>query len=69
MRDWIVSSRDYLEAAGPIVARALQETLIQKEEFCLQVDSHSKFVQNWDEKMISMWQLVDNENAVLTGGN
>jgi hypothetical protein len=33
------------EARGPMFARALHYSLVQDEEFCLQIDSHMTFEQ------------------------
>ena len=37
------------EAKGPSYARFLQDSLIKNQEFCMQVDAHSDFIQNWFE--------------------
>lgn len=42
------------EAKGPTYARYLCSTLWNGEEYFLQIDSHTTFVKNWDEKCISM---------------
>ena len=44
----------HTEAKGPTYARYLCSTLWNGEEYYLQIDSHSKFVKNWDEKCINM---------------
>ena len=45
---------DYREAKGPTYARYMCSQLWDGEEYFLQIDSHSKFVQNWDTKLINM---------------
>lgn len=57
---------DAYDAKGPMVARAQQGTLIQDEEFCLQVDGHSEFNENWDADLYTMWRQTQNEYAVLS---
>ena len=57
---------DYTESKGPIIARANQQTLIGDEEFCLQVDAHTKFGSAWDVKLIKQWQDTGNDNGILT---
>ena len=42
------------DAKGPCYARFLISTLYRKEDYCLSVDCHTNFVQNWDELCISM---------------
>lgn len=44
----------FYEAKGPTYARYLCSTLWNGEEYFLQIDSHTTFVKNWDEKCISM---------------
>ena len=48
----------YYEAKGPTYARYLCSTLWNGEEYFLQIDSHSKFVKDWDEKCINMIKQI-----------
>jgi len=50
----------YFEAKGPTYARYLCSTLWNKEEYFLQVDSHSKFVKGWDTLCIQMIKDIKN---------
>eukprot|EP00755_Sulcionema_specki_P033600 Sspe_Gene.101128::Locus_75713_Transcript_1_1_Confidence_1.000_Length_1149::g.101128::m.101128 len=61
-----VLGRDALHSRGPMHARAIGAKLLQDEEFCLQVDSHTSPVQDWDVKMIEEWSKAADEHAVLT---
>ena len=61
-----VNVKNASESRGPIVARHHQQQLLQDEEFCLQVDCHSIFTNDWDKYMVEDWQDVGNEMAVLT---
>lgn len=54
------------DSRGPHHARYFQQKLIKDEEFCLQLDSHSDFIQGWDDEMLSMWSSVKNEYAILS---
>ena len=45
---------DNFEAKGPTWARYLCSTLWNGEEYFLQIDSHTKFVKDWDTKCIKM---------------
>jgi hypothetical protein len=49
------------------VARANAEMMFGGQDFAMQIDSHSTFVQDWDEMMINMWAKTGNEYAVLSG--
>jgi [Skp1-protein]-hydroxyproline N-acetylglucosaminyltransferase len=51
---------------GPTFARHLAYRMYRGEYFVLQVDSHVRFVQDWDELLIQQWKATRNEMAVLT---
>jgi len=61
---------DRLEAKGPAYARGRQPILLSEggamEDFCLQIDAHSVFAQDWDDSLISQWAATENEYAILT---
>lgn len=44
------------DAKGPTYARFLCSALYQDEEYYLQIDSHCKFIKNWDIYLIDMIQ-------------
>ncbi len=54
------------QAKGPVYARALQARLVKGEDFCMQIDAHTRFIEDWDVKMLEQWGATDNEYAVLT---
>lgn len=56
----------YLDSRGPGYARVLQQSLIDGEEFCLQIDAHTDAIPNWDDVVLNEWQKIDNEFAVLS---
>lgn len=47
-------------------ARFRQHLLLNHQDFCLQVDSHSAFEKDWDLLALQTWLDCDNEMAVLT---
>jgi hypothetical protein len=53
-------------AKGPTWARALGRKILGNEEFCLQIDAHMKFVQNWDEKAKQEWSGTRNEFGIIS---
>lgn len=53
-------------AKGPSWARALGRKLLGNEEFCLQIDAHMKFVQDWDEKAKQEWSATKNEFGIIS---
>lgn len=54
------------EARGLGWARQHASSLWQGEEYSLQIDSHMRFVPDWDEKMLDMLVACDSPDPVLT---
>jgi hypothetical protein len=48
----------HYEAKGPTWARYLCTTLMQKEDYFLQIDSHTLFDKEWDVKLVGMVQDI-----------
>ncbi len=51
------------DARGPCWARYLCSTLYQDEDYYLQIDSHMRFVKNWDQKLISMLSEIEMQSG------
>ncbi len=47
----------YEDSLGPIYARARCERLLNDEDFYLQIDCHTRFFQDWDERILSEFQM------------
>ena len=54
------------DAKGPNLARGLQMTMINGQDFCLQIDAHTFGANNWDTRILEEWGTANNEMAVLT---
>jgi hypothetical protein len=54
------------ESLGACWARSRAAELWDGEEYVLQIDSHMRFVQGWDRKMIAMLDKCSSSRAVLT---
>lgn len=54
------------DAKGPTYARYICSKLYQNEDYFMQIDSHSKFVNDWDRKLIKMIQSIPDEKTVLS---
>jgi hypothetical protein len=54
---------DYKDAQGVCWARNLLQNLYQGEEYTLQLDSHHRFVENWDEILIDMLKDLQNNGS------
>ena len=56
----------YMDARGPTWARYLCSHLWDGEEYFLQIDSHSRFTPNWDEKVKYLYSLCPPGKNVLS---
>ena len=65
--DYVYDSRfkiidvDYRDSQGVCWARNLVQNLYQAETYTLQLDSHHRFVENWDEILIQMLGSLQNK--------
>lgn len=50
-----------VESRGVCWARSLVNSLLQEEDYYLQIDSHTFFEKDWDETLIKSWQLLKTE--------
>jgi hypothetical protein len=57
---------DWLDSRGPCWARSEIMSLYQGEDYFLQIDSHHRFVQDWDSKLIDYIALAPSEKPILT---
>lgn len=65
-----VAKIPYKESKGACWARNLIQQQYNGEEYTLQLDSHHRFIENWDEELITMYkQLVNkgHKKPLLTG--
>jgi hypothetical protein len=44
----------------------LSHKILGNEEFCLQIDAHTAFVQDWDEKLKQEWAATGNEFGIIS---
>ncbi len=49
---------DYSESKGVCWARHAVQQMYGNEEYTLQLDSHHRFVQDWDKKLVSMYKKI-----------
>ncbi|MDX2112353.1 MAG: GlcNAc-transferase family protein [Alphaproteobacteria bacterium] len=61
-----VKEVDARQSRGVCWARSQTQALWQGEEFTLQIDSHMRFEQGWDEALLHMWASCENDKAVLS---
>eukprot|EP01091_Cochliopodium_minus_P020687 TRINITY_DN911_c0_g1_i1.p1 TRINITY_DN911_c0_g1~~TRINITY_DN911_c0_g1_i1.p1 ORF type:complete len:363 (-),score=96.96 TRINITY_DN911_c0_g1_i1:508-1596(-) len=54
------------QTKGVVPTRYLVTTLYRGEEFFFQIDAHTKFVRNWDSKVIGNWKMIGYDRAVLS---
>jgi glycosyltransferase involved in cell wall biosynthesis len=58
---------DYSTSKGACWARNLANDHYSGEYFSLQLDSHMRFIENWDTELINIWESLENDKAVITG--
>jgi hypothetical protein len=61
-----VMTLPHTQAKGPTYARQLCSTLYRGETYFLQIDSHTKFAQGWDDTLIDMLRRCPSTKPVLT---
>lgn len=63
-----ISKHPYTESQGLGWARHITNTLYQGEKYTLQIDSHHRFVQNWDEIVLEDFNqaLMVSEKPIIT---
>jgi hypothetical protein len=54
------------ESKGLCWARSEIQKLWKGEKYTLQLDSHHRFLQNWDEELIEMMRLTGSEKPIIT---
>ncbi len=54
------------ESKGACWARSKTNELYNQEDFTLQIDSHTRFIQDWDTCLLEMWKGLEDPKAVLT---
>ena len=55
----------YYESKGLCWARSKIQKLWQGEQYTLQLDSHHRFIENWDVELIEMLILTDSEKPIV----
>ncbi len=53
-------------SVGPVFARHLANRMYRGEYFAMQVDSHVRFIRNWETDLISQWESAKNEMGIIT---
>lgn len=70
VKDYSYKKIHYLESNGVGYARNyIQQQIKQKHKYFLQIDSHSQFVKDWDEKLIEDYQKCEkfwNKKIILS---
>eukprot|EP01090_Pellita_catalonica_P007674 TRINITY_DN18270_c0_g1_i1.p1 TRINITY_DN18270_c0_g1~~TRINITY_DN18270_c0_g1_i1.p1 ORF type:complete len:342 (+),score=36.13 TRINITY_DN18270_c0_g1_i1:85-1110(+) len=54
-------------AKGPCLARHHAQTLYGGEDYYLSIDSHTRFIPNWDSRLISLLHSCPSKKPILTG--
>jgi len=62
-----ITDIDYKESKGACWARNITQKDWDGEKFSLQLDSHMRFIENWDETIINIWESLNDDKAIITG--
>jgi hypothetical protein len=57
---------NWSKSKGLCWARSEIQKLWDGEEYTMQLDSHHRFLQDWDEELINMMNMVDSEKPIIT---
>ena len=56
----------FCESKGACWARSITNSMYKNEEYTLQIDSHMRFVKDWDTQLIEMWTALNDNKAIIT---
>lgn len=62
-----VMNYDFKDAKGPCFARYQASKLWDGEAYYLQIDSHTKFVDGWDDMLMEEFKRTNDPKAVISG--
>ena len=57
---------DFRDGLGPTYGRYRAELFFAAEDYVLQMDSHTAFVQHWDTTLIAMHNRLNNDFGIIT---
>lgn len=57
---------DWRTARGVGQARRQTNELYKGEDFYLQIDSHMRFLPNWDERLLAEWHKTGDDKAIIS---
>lgn len=58
---------DHSESKGGCWARHLVQEMFADESYTLQIDAHSRFVEDWDSRLIDMVERFPGDKPLITG--
>lgn len=62
-----IITTDSSKSQGVGWARSNTQSLWREEEFTLQIDSHSRFIDHWDTKLLDMLKSTNSAKAIISG--
>ena len=65
-KEFRVDKVPWNKSKGLCWARSRIQKLYNGEKYTLQLDSHHRFLQGWDEELIKMTELVDSKKPIIT---
>lgn len=61
-----VITTPYQESKGACWARSITQSLFDNEDFTLQIDSHSRLEPEWDNKLLNLYDSLNDDMAVIS---
>lgn len=58
---------NWIDSKGCCWARSITNHLYEGEDYTLQIDSHSRFAQDWDEILVNSFEELDDDFALFSG--
>jgi len=61
-----IETTSWRDARGVGAARRRTDEMYNGEDFFLQIDSHMRFLQDWDERLIAQWEACNDPSAIIS---
>jgi hypothetical protein len=65
-KQFTIHDVDWSESKGLGWARSITQRLYNGEKYTLQLDSHHRFIENWDQELINMMKQTNSDKPMLT---
>lgn len=66
LQNQFLQPKNYLQYLGMTRGRSVANSKYSNEDYILQIDSHTKFAQDWDSKLINLYDKIELEKPIMT---